>query len=166
MPSRKELILTRLADEGRKTAAYFRALTPAELAQTVYTAGPGWRAQDLITHIASAERNIARLVADILAGGPGAPEGFDIDAFNAAETAARPAPPMEDRVRDFEAARAATLALVASAAEADLDRQGRHPFLGITSVDAMLKLLYRHTMLHERDARKAIETGAPLAGAV
>ena len=49
-------------------------------------------------------------------------------------------------------------------ADADLDRQGRHPFLGITAVEAMLKLLYRHTMLHERDTRKAIETGAPLAG--
>ena len=33
-------------------------------------------------------------------------------------------------------------------------------------LDGFTNRIKRHTMLHERDARKAIETGAPLAGAV
>jgi hypothetical protein len=66
--------------------------------------------------------------------------------------------------QDFAAARAQVVVLVERLAEADLDRRGRHPFLGDASLEDILKLLYRHTMLHERDARKAIETGQPLPG--
>lgn len=165
MSSPKDLIAARLAEEGRRTAAFFRSLSAAELDQPVYTAGPGWRARDLLTHLVSTERNIAALISDVLAGGPGAPEGFDIDAFNASETTGGPGPDLEEAVRQFEAARAATLVLLASTDESALQRRGRHPFLGPAPVEAMLKLLYRHTLLHERDARKALDSGAPLSGA-
>lgn len=164
MANRKDLIHQRLITEGQKTAAFYQSLTPAELDQPVYLAGPGWRARDLIAHLVSTERTILRLVQDILAGGAGAPADFDIDAFNAAETAAWSGNAPGALTQAFAAARAATVALVETLAEADLDRRGRHPFLGEASLDDMLKLLYRHTMLHERDARKALETGQPLPG--
>lgn len=163
MSNRTALLHKRLLEEGAKTAAYFRSLSPAELEQAIYTAGPGWRARDLLTHLISTEHNIRGLIVSLLAGGPGAPDGFDIDAFNAAATAG-PAGDCEVQVRDFETARAATAELAAGLSDADLDRRGRHPFLGDAPIEDMLKLLYRHTMLHERDARKALTSGAPLAG--
>lgn len=165
MANRTDLIRQRLIDEGRKTAAFCQSLTPAQLEQAVYQAGPAWRVRDLIAHLASTEREIHRLIRDVLAGGQGTPAGFNIDAFNAAETAALRGQAPAELAQDFAAARADTVALVETLAEADLDRRGRHPFLGDAPLDDMLKLLYRHTMLHERDARKALEAGHPLPGA-
>jgi len=64
-------------------------------------------------------------------------------------------------VTQFEVARAATAAMVAGMAEADFDRIGRHPWFGRVPLEQMLKLVYRHNMLHERDVRRALETGQP-----
>lgn len=166
MSHRIDLLCKRLTDEGAKTAAYYRGLPPAQLDQAVYTAGPGWRARDLAAHLASTERNILALIRNILAGGPGVPAAFSVDAFNAEATQAWRGGVLDDHLREFEAARAATVALTAALTDADLDRRGRHPFLGETAIEDMLKLLYRHTMLHERDVRKALETGQALAGDV
>jgi hypothetical protein len=66
-------------------------------------------------------------------------------------------------VARFTAARAATVALVRGMQDSDLDRIGRHPWFGNVPLEQMLKLVYRHNMLHERDTRKAIETGQPVA---
>jgi uncharacterized protein (TIGR03083 family) len=162
MPNRKELILKRLQEEGPKTAAYFRGLSEAQLVQQVYTTGPEWRARHLIAHLVSTERNIAMLIRNVLAGGPGAPEGFDIDAFNAEQTASMKALSVAELVQQFEAARAEMIAIVNGMGESDFDRVGRHPWFGQTALENVLKLVYRHTMLHERDARKAIETGQPV----
>jgi hypothetical protein len=162
MPNRKDLILKRLAEEGQKTVAYFRTLSDAEQAQQVYTTGPEWRARDLIAHLVSTERTLVGYARSFLSGGPGVPEDFDIDAYNAEQTAALSANSVPDLLQAFETTRAETLGLAQDMAEADLDRVTFHPWLGHAPLEQILKLLYRHAMLHERDARKAIETGQPV----
>jgi len=42
---------------------------------------------------------------------------------------------------------------VESLDEADLAKEGRHPFLGETTVEEMIKLVYRHNQIHYRDMR-------------
>ena len=162
MTTRQELILKRLQEEGRKSAAYFRALTVAQLSQVVYTTGPKWRAGDILAHFVSAEQTLLLYGQQVLAGGSGAPEDFVIDEFNAIEVAGLRGQPAESLVAQFEQARAATASLVASMAEADFDRIGRHPWFGRVPLEQMLKLVYRHNMLHERDVRRALETGQPV----
>jgi uncharacterized protein (TIGR03083 family) len=162
MPNRKDLIHKRLLEEGQKTAAYFLGLTEAQLNQQVYVTGPEWRARSLIAHLVSTERSLAALVRDVLAGGPGAPEGFDIDAFNAAQAESLKNRSIAELVQTFEACRADMLEIVAGMADTDFDRIGRHPWFGQTTLENVLKLVYRHTMLHQRDAHKAIETGQPV----
>lgn len=164
MPNRKDTLLRRLVEEGQKTAAFFRALTDEQLAQSIYLTGPQWHARDVLAHLVTTERYIRRLLADILAGGSGAPEDFSIDAFNAEHTADGQTFSAAELVTRFEAARAEMIALVTGLDETDFDRSGRHPFLGVTKLEEMLKLLYRHTMLHERDVRRALETGQPVPG--
>ena len=163
MPTRQALILNRLQEEGRKTAAYFRTLGPAELSQVVYTTGPQWTARDVLAHFVSAEQTLTRYGQQVLAGGSGAPEDFVIDEFNAIEVAGLRASPPAELVAQFEAAREATGVMVAAMAEADFDRVGRHPWFGRVPLEQMLKLVYRHNMLHERDVRRALETGQPVA---
>ena len=52
-----------------------------------------------------------------------------------------------------------TLAKFAATArdETDLDREGRHPFFGPSALEKLLKLVYRHNMLHLRDIRHALK---------
>jgi uncharacterized protein (TIGR03083 family) len=162
MPTRQELILNRLQEEGRKTAAYFRTLSETDLAERVYTTGPGWQARDVLAHFVSAEQTLTLYGRQVLAGGSGAPEDFVIDEFNAIEVAGLRGRAPGDLVAQFETARAATAAMVTEMTEADFDRVGRHPWFGRVPLEQMLKLVYRHNMLHERDVRRALETGQPV----
>lgn len=157
MPSRQETLLKRLTEEGQKTVSFYRELSAAQLQQTVYTEGAAWQVRDLLAHLAWVERTFHHYHQDLLNGGPGVPHDFDIDGFNAAHTAAGRTTSVSVLLDQFESARAQTVALVARLADADFDRQAYHPFLGQTTLEQVLKLLYRHTMLHERDARKALE---------
>jgi uncharacterized protein (TIGR03083 family) len=162
MPGRQELILKRLQEEGQKTAAYFRTLGEKDYTQQVYTTGPEWRVRDILAHFVSAEQTFVFYGRDILRGGPGAPEDFVIDEFNATQVAGLKDAPPADLIRQFEAARTEVLAMVRGMTDTDFDRIGRHPWFGRVPLEQMLKLIYRHNMLHERDIRKAIETGQPV----
>ncbi len=162
MPTRQELIHKRLQEEGLRTAAYFRTLSEGDLAQLVYTTGPRWQARDVLAHFVSAERTITFYGRQVLAGGSGAPEDLVIDDFNAIEVAGLRDSAPADLLAQFEAVRAATVAMVAEMSDADFDRVGRHPWFGRASLEQMLKLIYRHNMLHERDVRRALETGQPV----
>ena len=162
MANRQELIVKRLTEEGQKTAAYFRTLSEADFAQQVYTTGPLWRVRELLAHFVSAEQTFVFYGRDILAGGSGAPDDFVIDEFNATQVAGMKDAAPADLVAQFEAARAETVALVRGMGDADFDRIGRHPWFGRVPLENMLKLIYRHNMLHERDIRRALETGRPV----
>jgi uncharacterized protein (TIGR03083 family) len=162
MPGRQEIILKRLADEGRKVADYFRTLSGAQYAQQVYITGPQWTVRNVLAHLANAEQYLGLLVRDILGGGPGAPEDFVIDDFNATQVAGLKDVPPADLIRQFEAARTEMAAIVRDMTEVDFDRVGRHPWFGRVPLEQMLKLVYRHNMLHERDIRRALETGQPV----
>jgi hypothetical protein len=151
-----DLILKRLTDEGAKTAAFFRAIPEAQMQVEVYTEGAPWRVRDLLAHLVSAERAFHFYGEQILAGGAGAPNDFSIDAFNHAQVAALKDIPSAELIAQFETARAATIALARGMTDADFNRSGRHPWFGRVPLSDMLKLIYRHSMLHERDIRKVI----------
>jgi uncharacterized protein (TIGR03083 family) len=162
MPNRQDLILKRLTDEGAKTAAFFRGLSAADYAQQVYTTGPTWRVRDVLAHFVSAERTFRYYGLQILAGGPGAPEDFVIDEYNATQVAGLREAAPADLIAQFEAARAGTVAMIQGMRDSDFDRIGRHPWFGLVPLENMSKLIYRHNMLHERDVRRALETRQPV----
>lgn len=162
MPGRQELILKRLQEEGQKVAAYFRRLRDEDYTQQVYTTGPEWRVHDLLAHFVSVERTFVYYGRDVLRGGPGAPDDLVIDEFNATQVAGLKDAAPADLIRQFEAARSEIMDMVRGMRDADFDRIGRHPWFGRVPLEHMLKLIYRHNMLHERDVRKALETGQPV----
>jgi hypothetical protein len=164
MPDRRELILQRLTEEGAKTAAFFRALKPEHWQQQVYTTGPEWGVYDILCHFISAEKTYAIYFQDVKNGGTGVPRGFVIDDFNRKEVRAlRDAnQPAEALTAQFERQRAHTRDLVRSMDDADFDRTGYHPWFGDSALEDMLKLIYRHNMMHQRDIHKAVETGQPV----
>lgn len=158
----KDLIIRRLAEEGEKTLDFFRALSADDWTQPIYTDGSGWTAREIACHLLDAERGYHTLIDDILAGGPGAPEGMVIDDYNARQVGGMDCSDPAATLAAFAAARAQTVELVQAMQPEDFAREGRHPFFGVVSIDKMLKLIYRHTMLHQRDVRRALDQGAPI----
>ena len=98
------------------------------------------------------------LIKDVLAGGSGAPEEFKIDRFNENEVAGLDLLPFQDLLVEFETLRSGNVQLVQGMTLTDLSRLGRHPFLGMTTLEEIVKLLYRHNQIHQRDIRKALQS--------
>ncbi|MBN2470807.1 MAG: DinB family protein [Anaerolineae bacterium] len=147
----------RLASEGLKTLDFFRSLTPEEWEQPIYTEASVWTTADILCHLLNAEQAFHHLLQDILHGGSGAPEHMDIDAFNEQQLEGARGQSIQATLDAFSKARVTTLEILREMTAADLDRVGRHPFLGVTTLDKMVQLIYRHTMLHQRDIRRVLD---------
>lgn len=155
-------IIRRLNEDGEKTASFFEELSPSDWSQQVYTTGSSWSVRDVLAHFLSAEISFEALVTDVISGGSGAPRDLDINDFNESEVPKLDhlAPPeLLARYRD---ARGKTVDLVETLAASDLEKSGFHPWFGEVKVAQMLKLVYRHNMIHFRDIRRALKDGLPV----
>jgi uncharacterized protein (TIGR03083 family) len=159
MSDRHALIQKRLRDEGEKLLAVFEGLTPEQWQIVIYTDGMTWTIKDLLAHQISAEGEFQFYGRDVLNGGEGAPEGFDLNAFNNREVAAKADRTPEQLLADFRSMRQASIDFVATIRDDQFALQGRHPFFGMMVIEDLFKLIYRHNMMHARDIRKALEPG-------
>jgi hypothetical protein len=151
---------SRLADkleaEGVKTLEIFRALLPDQWNITVYTDGSAWTIRQLLAHFVTAENGILGLIDNIIEGGTGSPEDFDINRFNEKEVSAVGDELPDSLMRQYELTRRETITKVRNLQDEDLLRVGRHPFLGLTTLADIIKLVYRHNQIHQRDFRKLV----------
>lgn len=150
------LIARRMMEEGEKTQGFFAAFSAADWSKRVYDDGDQWDVRQVLCHLVNAEEEFNLLLGDVLAGGPGAPEGYDILAHNTRAVNAMVERQPDDLMAAFSAARARNITLVESLTAADLEKVGNHPFFGPSSMEKMAKLVYRHTMMHERDIRRVM----------
>ena len=56
----------------------------------------------------------------------------------------------------FRSVRAETVDIVAAMTDADLDREGRHPFHGHGRLDRFVRWAYEHQRFHINDVRQAL----------
>lgn len=162
MPESIPHLQSRLEQEGDKVCAFFETLPPEAWDQRVYTTGSAWQVRHVLAHFITAERGYLYYMRDAVRGGPGVPRDFDIDAFNEAQV-----PSLEDHTNDallqaLRDARRETITFIGSLAPTDLEQVGFHPWFGEGSLAFMIKLIYRHPLLHLRDVRQALETGKPV----
>jgi len=150
----------RLNEEGLKSIEFFQSLEPRHWDCRIYSEGNCWSARQILAHFVSAERGFNQIIQDVLDGGEGAPESFDTDRFNESEVAQMAGTDSADLLRQFEKNRRANIELVGQMATEDLAKVGRHPFLGRAALEDIIKLLYRHNQIHQRDIRRALIAGA------
>jgi len=162
MSNRLLQLIDRLKTEGSESLNFFRALPPETWRQQIYDIGPEWDGREILCHFVAAETSLVELFKRIVATGEGVADDFDIDRWNASRVSKMKDMLPDELIRQFEVTRANTIAWVGTLQDGDLDQVGRHPYLGMTDVEQMLKLLYRHNMLHQRDVQKAMKTGAPI----
>ncbi len=156
MSDTPEFLAQRLQSEGDKTSAFFEELAPTAWEQLVYSEGSPWTVLQVFAHFVSTEASLFELVENIAGGGSGAPENFNIDAFNQREVAALESASFPVLLARFQAYRQHTAERVRRLSPADLEKQGRHPFLGPAPLAEIIKLIYRHNQIHQRDIRKLL----------
>jgi hypothetical protein len=150
-------LVEKLISSGRRTRDFFEAIEGENWYQRVYTEGANWSVHHILAHFVAAEASIVRLIKFILQGNEGVPEDFDIDAYNEREVNCFAKLPNDMVLQRFMERRGETIQLVMDMTDDDLATEGRHPWLGITSIEQMIKLMYRHNQIHQRDIRMTLE---------
>ncbi|RPI85728.1 MAG: DinB family protein [Chloroflexi bacterium] len=151
-------LATRLVDGRDRTVQFFSKLSPEQRSVQVYIEGNCWTVGDILAHMLATEISIYRLLVHILNGGPGAPEDFDINAYNERKVwELREIDPPE-LLQRFKDERETTIQLVLGLSMDDLAKQGRHPFLGPASLSEIIKLMCMHNQIHIRDIRRMLPT--------
>jgi hypothetical protein len=146
----------KLISSGRRTQDFFLAIEGDDWYQQIYTEGSKWSVHHILAHFVASEASIARLIKFILLGNPGVPEDFDVDAYNEREVACFSKLPNDLILQRFMERRGETIQMVLEMSDADLETEGRHPWLGVAPVEEMIKLMYRHNQIHQRDIRKTL----------
>jgi hypothetical protein len=149
-------LATKLDTEGRKVVSYVAELAQADWHRKVYTEGSVWTIRSIIAHLTSAEEAFLNLLNDVQGGGPGVAEDFLIDDFNEKEQEVLMDLTTAQLLERFRTARGQMIALVGSFSVLDLDKRGRHPYLGTTSLREMIKMVYLHGQVHVREIRQAL----------
>jgi hypothetical protein len=151
MGTRVDGLVARLNKGSRKTIEFFGSLSDDQWNQLVYESPSRWTLRDLLAHFLSSEVGLLQIAQGIFVGDAGAPEGFDYNGFNAQEQVrlADQSPPA--LLSELSLAREATIAWLAKLDDADLDRMGRHPALGVISLETFITAIYGHQLMHMRD---------------
>jgi len=147
----------KLKSEGEKTSAFFGRLTGKEWETEVYTEGSTWTIRSILAHLMTAERAFVRMFEDIRRGGVGVSDDFVIDRYNARQQEKTASFSPAELLEQYRGIRAEMVMWVAGLDDAELERTGRHPFLGLTTLREMIKMIYIHNQTHYRDIRRVLK---------
>ena len=147
----------KLKSEGEKFYSLFAGLDDDQWSEEVYTEGTTWTIRNVLSHFVTSERGLVRLIESIRQGGAGAADDFSIDRYNAAQQQKTKDLSPQELLEQYKAVRSDTIAWTLSLEESDSEKQGRHPFLGMTSLREMIKMLYLHNQIHYRDMKKVLK---------
>ena len=156
MPETTELA-SKLKMEGDKIVSIFSNLTDEQWQTEIYTEGTTWTIRNVLSHLVTSERGLLKLFEQIRQGGPGSADDFSIDRYNAAMQARTQESTPQELLEQYKSIRADAIAWTSALAESDLEIQGRHPFLGMTTIREMIKMLYIHNLTHYRDMKKVLK---------
>ena len=147
----------KLKSEGEKLYAIFAGLTDEQWQTEVYTEDQTWTIRNVLAHFVTSERGLIRLFERIRTGGEGAADDFSIDRYNARQQEKTQKLSPQELLEQYKTIRADSVAWTLSLQESDLDIEGRHPFLEMTTLREMIKMLYLHNIIHYRDMKKVLK---------
>ncbi len=157
MSDRRETIITNLEKNLDDSIAFFKSLSPDELSTQVYQDGAQWTAQQVLAHFITIEQSMQWLFKNILAGGPGSPEGFDFERFNRSQPKKLDGKTIDELIAQFKSVRQDTSSIVRAMSDADFDREGRHAFHGYGKLERFITWAYEHVDLHLQELRKILK---------
>jgi hypothetical protein len=154
MNDRRTDIIGGLEKNLEDSTEFFKALSPDELNRQVYQDGAKWSVQQVLAHFVTIERAMQWLFRDILAGGPGSPEDFDIERYNRSQPRKLDGLNIDELIAQFKSVREETISIVKAMSDADFDREGRHAFHGHGKLERFIRWTYEHVHIHMQDIHK------------
>ncbi len=148
----------KLRSEGEKFYSIFAGLSDEQWQAEVYTEGATWSIRNVLSHLVTSERGLVKLFERIRTTGEGASEDFSIDRYNATQQERTKDLPPRELLEQYKETRSNSVAWVTGLKEEELEIEGRHPFLGMTKIRDMIKMLYIHNQNHYRDLKKVLKT--------
>jgi hypothetical protein len=156
MAARKPEIMKALSSAADETVQLFVKLTPEQLETPVYSEEVQWTVRQVLAHLVTIEKTMHWLFRNMMDGGPGSPDDFDVARFNRTQPQKLDHLSLQQLLQRFRTVREETIAIVAEMADADFDREGWHVFLGRDRLERFIRWAYEHARLHENDVRKAL----------
>ena len=153
---RQKDIVQNLATGLDASIAFFRALTQEQLDTQIYADGGRWTTRQMLAHFITIEKSMHWLFRDLLAGGAGTPDEFDLDRFNLTQVPKLDPLSLDELIDRFRAVRRGTIQIAEELTDGDLDRRGMHPFLGTGTLERFIRWAYEHVRLHEADIRRTL----------
>lgn len=159
MNDRRTDLIRELENAGEQTVALYAGLSAQQLATRLYQDGAQWTVQQVLAHLITIEKSMQWLFRNILQGGPGTSEDFDVERFNRSQPRKLDGLSLAEMTDRFRAVRAETIEIVRQMQEDDLDRRGRHAFHGPGRLERFIRWAYEHARLHEDDIRSHLKLG-------
>ena len=156
MSDKANKLAEKLTSEGERALAFFRELPPDAWHKQIYSDGAMWTVRDVFEHLATSEHGMKRLCEQIIETGVGAPEDFDVNAFNKSRTGRFANLSLDELAKLYADTRARTVAYTRTLSDEQLAQQGRHPAMGDSSIEGILKIIYLHNTMHMGDIKKVI----------
>jgi hypothetical protein len=147
----------KLKSEGEKFVNIFSGLTEAQWNVEVYTEGTSWTIRNVLAHFVTSERGLVKLFESIRQGGTGTADDFSIDRYNESQQQKTKEFTPGELLEQYRFVRANSIAWVLGLKDDELKIIGRHPFLEVTTIREMVKMLYLHNQIHYRDLKKVLK---------
>ena len=157
MTDRRTEIIDQLENNLKNTLSFFSSLSDDQLRTKVYADGAKWTVKQILAHFITIERSMQKLFKNILSGGPGSPEDFDVDRFNLTQPKKIDGLTLEELLGQFKSVREDTIDIVKGMTKQDFIREGRHPFHGHGKLERFITWAYEHVDIHEDDIRKVLQ---------
>jgi hypothetical protein len=157
MDNRRTEIIAGLEKGLEDSISFFKSLKADELSSQVYQDGACWTVKQVLAHFITIERSMHWLFKDILSGGSGSPEDFDVERFNRTQPAKLDQLTVDELIAQFRSVRHDTISIVREMSENDLDREGHHAFHGHGKLERFIRWAYEHVRIHENDIRKELQ---------
>ncbi len=157
MPETPAMLAEKLQSEGEKFYSFFGGLTDDQWKIEVYTESATWTLRNVLSHFVTSERGLVKLFEQIRQSGVGVTDDFSIDRYNAGQQEKTKDLTPQELLDLYKSIRAETIRWVLTLDEADLQKTGRHPFVGQTNLLEMIKMLYLHNQIHYRDVKKVLK---------
>ena len=157
MDSRRAQIIEELEKNLEDCVGFFRSLSPDELGIRVYQDGAQWTVQQVLAHFITIEPSMQWLFKNILSGGPGSIEDFDVERFNRSQPKKLDGKTIDELIAQFKAVRKNTISIVSAMSDADFDREGRHAFHGHGQLERFIRWAYEHVQIHLEEMREVLQ---------
>jgi len=156
MTDRRIEIIAKLENNLKNSISFFRSLSENQLSVQIYTDGAKWTVKQVLAHFITIERSMHWLFKNMLSGGPGSPDDFDVDRFNLTQPKKLDGLTLEELIEQFKSVREDTIDIVRGMTEQAFNREGMHAFHGHGKLERFIIWAYEHTRIHQDDISKVL----------